>query len=130
MLNQHSRPYPILRIWAALSLLAICLLIAMLYIPATNKLGNRVLLMLGGDQTVHVLVGFVLPLALGFLARLYLASKRLQWAYWCSCLLLFGMDELAQSFSPLRKSDPQDFMMSALGWLIAVCCWWLLRGRP
>lgn len=119
-----------LRVSALLSLIAIGVLVALLYLPSTHQLGNQLIRALGGDGVVHVLVGCLLPLSLAFLARLYLASKRLQWVYWCCCLLLFATDELAQSFSPLRKSDPQDFMMSALGWLIAVCCWWLLRARP
>lgn len=115
-----------LRFSAALALLAISLLVALLYLPATNHIGKQWIRVLGGDQVVHVLVGGMLPLCLAFLARLYLASKRLQWAYWLACLAVFGIDELVQGFSPLRESDPQDFLMSSLGWAIACSLWWLL----
>lgn len=115
-----------LRFSAALAIIAIGLLVAVLYLPATNHLGKQVIRLLGGDHIVHVLVGGLLPLSLGFLARLYLASKRLQWAYWLACLLVFASDELLQGLSPLRESDPADFMMSTLGWLIGCSMWWLL----
>lgn len=115
-----------LRFSAALSLIAISLLVALLYLPATNHLGKQVIGLLGGDHIVHVLVGGLVPLALAFLARLYLASKRLQWAYWLACLTVFGADELLQGLSPLRESDPADFMMSTLGWLIGCSLWWLM----
>lgn len=115
-----------LRFSAFLALLLITSLVAALYIPATTMFGKQVIHLLGGDKIVHVLVGSLLPLSLAFLARLYLASKRLQWAYWLACLAVFGIDELVQGFSPLRESDPQDFLMSALGWAIACSLWWLL----
>lgn len=115
-----------LRVSAFIALLLIATLIAALYLPATSLFGKKVIALLGGDKIVHVLVGSLLPLSLAFLARLYLASKRLQWAYWLSCLSLFGIDELVQGLSPLRESDPQDFLMSLLGWSIACSCWWLV----
>jgi len=115
-----------LRVSAFIALLLIATLIAALYLPATSLFGKNVIALLGGDKIVHVLVGSLLPLSLAFLARLYLASKRLQWAYWLACLALFGIDELVQGLSPLRESDPQDFFMSLLGWSIACSCWWLL----
>ncbi len=114
-----------LRFSAALAIIAISLLVAVLYLPATNHLGTQVIRLLGGDHIVHVLVGGLLPLALAFLSRLYLASKRLQWAYWLACLTVFAADELMQGLSPLRESDPADFMMSTLGWLIGCSVWWL-----
>lgn len=115
-----------LRFSAAFAIIAISLLVALLYLPATNHLGKQVIRLLGGDHIVHVLVAALLPLSLGFLARLYLASKRLQWAYWLACLTVFAGDELLQGLSPLRESDLSDFMMSTLGWLIGCCLWWLL----
>ena len=107
-----------LRISAAVALAAIMGLVASLYLPATSDLGKQVVGFLGGDAIVHAIVCFVLPLCLAFLARLYWASKRLQWAYWLACLTVFAADELLQGLSPLRESDPTDFMMSTLGWLI------------
>lgn len=114
-----------LRFSAALAIIAISLLVALLYLPATNHLGKQAVRFLGGDHIVHVLVGGLLPLALAFLSCLYLASKRLQWAYWLACLTVFAADELIQGLSPLRESDPADFMMSSLGWLIGCSVWWL-----
>ena len=52
--------------------------------------------------------------------------------YWCGCLLLFALDELAQGLSPLRAPAAIDFALSALGWLISSSGWtlWLsIRGR-
>lgn len=115
-----------LRFSAVIAIVAISLLVAILYLPSTNNLGKQVVRLLGGDNIVHVLVGGLLPLSLGYLARLYLASKRLQWAYWLACLLVFASDELLQGLSPLRESEPDDFMMSSLGWLIGCSLWWLL----
>lgn len=115
-----------LRISAAVALAAIMGLVASLYLPATSDLGKQVVGFLGGDAIVHASVGCLLPLCLGFLARLHLASKRLQWAYWLSCLTVFALDELVQRFSPLRGSELADFLMSALGWVIGCSVWWLL----
>ena len=115
-----------LRVSAAIALCAIMGLVAVLYLPATNHLGKQVVEFLGGDAIVHAMVGCVLPLCLAFLARLYWASKRLQWAYWLACLVVFAIDELAQRLSPLRGSELGDFLMSALGWLVGCSLWWLL----
>lgn len=115
-----------LRFSAFIALLAIALLIAVLYLPETSKLGQTIVNGMGGDRTVHVLVGALIPISLAYLARLYLASKRLQWAFWFACLSLFVADEFVQGFSPVRSSDLSDLAMSALGWIIGCSCWWLL----
>ncbi len=123
-----------LRISALLALVFAFVLVAMLYVPVWNDLGKIVLRTLGGDKIVHVGVGAVVPLALAFLARLYLASKRLQWAFWLACLALFAGDDIVQGLSPLRESDIGDLAMSALGWVIGCSLWWLIwllrQGKP
>ena len=115
-----------LRISALVALLLAMGLIALMYIPVWNEVGIALVRALGGDKIVHVLVGALIPISLAYLARLYLASKRLQWAFWFACLLLFAADEFVQGFSPVRSSDFSDLAMSALGWLIGCSCWWLL----
>lgn len=115
-----------LRLSAFVALSAIVLLIASLYLPQTSEFGKHVVNLLGGDKVIHVLVGALLPLLLAFLALLFRASKRLQWCYWLACLMLFGIDEILQSFSPLRSSDIGDLAMSALGWVIGCSLWWLI----
>lgn len=115
-----------LRISAALALLFAMCLTALLYLPMWNEVGKIVLRAMGGDKIVHVVFGALVPLCLAFLARLYQASKRLQWAFWVSCLLLFAGDETLQQFSPQRESDITDLAMSALGWSIGCSFWWLI----
>jgi hypothetical protein len=115
-----------LRISAALAIAFAIGLIALLYVPVWSEFGQLVVTVLGGDKVVHVVVGALLPLSLAFLARLYLASKRLQWAFWFACLLLFASDEFVQGFSAQRQSDFADLAMSGLGWLIGCSFWWLI----
>jgi hypothetical protein len=115
-----------LRISAALAIAFAIALVALLYVPVWSEFGKLMVDALGGDKVVHGAVGALLPLSLAFLARLYLASKRLQWAFWCACLLVFAGDEFVQGFSAQRASDLSDFMMSGLGWLIGCSFWWLI----
>lgn len=115
-----------LRISAALAIIFAVTLTALLYVPVWNDLGKVILRVLGGDKIVHVLVGALMPISLAFLARLYLASKRLQWAFWLSCLLVFVADEMLQGLSSYRESELADLTMSGLGWVIGCSVWWLI----
>lgn len=115
-----------LRTSALMAVLFAVALICAMYSPVWNEIGIALIRALGGDKTVHVLVGALLPISLAYLARLYQASKRLQSAFWLACLSLFAADEFVQSFSPLRSADLSDLAMSGLGWLIGCSCWWLL----
>jgi VanZ family protein len=121
-----------MRLSMLLALLAMLLLIVALYLPQTAMQAKQLERALGGDAVLHVLVGALLPLTLGVLLRIYRLSWQRQAIYWCGCLLLFALDELAQGLSPLRAPAAIDFALSALGWLISSSGWtlWLsIRGR-
>lgn len=115
-----------LRISAALAIIFGIGLAGLMYIPVWNEFGKVLIRTMGGDKVVHVLIGATMPLALAFLAKLYQASKRLQWAFWFACLFLFVGDEFVQSFSAERSADIQDLAMSSLGWVIGCSLWWLI----
>lgn len=121
-----------MRLSMLLALLAMLLLIVALYLPQTAMQAKQLERALGGDAVLHVVVGALLPLTLGVLLRIYRLSWHRQTIYWCGCLLLFALDELAQGLSPLRAPAAIDFALSALGWLISSSGWtlWLsIRGR-
>jgi len=121
-----------MRLSMLLALLAMLLLIVALYLPQTAMQAKQLERALGGDAVLHVVVGALLPLTLGVLLRIYRLSWQRQAIYWCGCLLLFAVDELAQGLSPLRAPAAIDFALSALGWLISSSGWtlWLsIRGR-
>lgn len=121
-----------MRLSMLLALLAMLLLIVALYLPQTAMQAKQLERALGGDAVLHVVVGALLPLTLGVLHRIYRLSWQRQAIYWCGCLLLFALDELAQGLSPLRAPAAIDFALSALGWLISSSGWtlWLsIRGR-
>lgn len=121
-----------MRLSMLLALLAMLLLIVALYLPQTAMQAKQLERALGGDAVLHVVVGALLPLTLGVLLRIYHLSWQRQAIYWCGCLLLFALDELAQGLSPLRAPAATDFALSALGWLISSSGWtlWLsIRGR-
>lgn len=121
-----------MRLSMLLALLAMLLLIVALYLPQTAMQAKQLERALGGDAVLHVVVGALLPLTLGVLLRIYRLSWQRQAIYWCGCLLLFALDELAQGLSPLRAPAAIDFALSALGWLISSSGWTLLisiRGR-
>lgn len=121
-----------MRLSMLLALLAMLLLIVALYLPQTAMQAKQLERALGGDAVLHVVVGALLPLTLGVLLRIYRLSWQRQGIYWCGCLLLFALDELAQGLSPLRAPAATDFALSALGWLISSSGWtlWLsIRGR-
>ncbi|MFC0048770.1 hypothetical protein [Rheinheimera tilapiae] len=121
-----------MRLSMLLALLAMLLLIVALYLPQTAMQAKQLERALGGDAVLHVVVGALLPLTLGVLLRIYRLSWQRQAIYWCGCLLLFALDELAQGLSPLRAPAAIDFALSALGWLISSSGWtlWLsIRGR-
>ena len=121
-----------MRLSMLLALLAMLLLIVALYLPQTAMQAKQLERALGGDAVLHVVVGALLPLTLGVLLRIYRLSWQRQAIYWCGCLLLFALDELAQGLSPLRAPAATDFALSALGWLISCSGWtlWLsIRGR-
>ncbi len=121
-----------MRLSMLLALLAMLLLIVALYLPQTAMQAKQLERALGGDAVLHVVVGALLPLTLGVLLRIYRLSWQRQAIYWCGCLLLFALDELAQGLSPLRAPAATDFALSALGWLISSSGWtlWLsIRGR-
>ena len=121
-----------MRLSMLLALLAMLLLIVALYLPQTAMQAKQLERALGGDAVLHVVVGALLPLTLGVLLRIYRLSWQRQAIYWCGCLLLFALDELAQGLSPLRAPAATDFALSSLGWLISSSGWtlWLsIRGR-
>ena len=121
-----------MRLSMLLALLAMLLLVVALYMPQTAMQAKQLERALGGDAVLHVVVGALLPLTLGVLLRIYRLSWQRQAIYWCGCLLLFALDELAQGLSPLRAPAAIDFALSALGWLISSSGWtlWLsIRGR-
>lgn len=121
-----------MRLSMLLALLAMLLLIVALYLPQTAMQAKQLERALGGDAVLHVVVGALLPLTLGILLRLYRWPWRRQAFFWCGCLVLFALDELAQGLSPLRAPAAADFALSALGWLISSSGWtlWLsIRGR-
>lgn len=121
-----------MRLSMLLALLAMLLLIVALYLPQTAMQAKQLERVLGGDAVLHVVVGALLPLTLGVLLRIYRLSWQRQAIYWCGCLLLFALDELAQGLSPLRAPAATDFALSALGWMISSSGWtlWLsIRGR-
>ncbi|WP_348728333.1 hypothetical protein [Rheinheimera texasensis] len=122
-----------MRLSLLLALLAMLLLIVALYLPQTALQAKQIERTLGGDAVLHVTVGALLPLTLGILLRLYRWPWRRQAVFWCGCLLLFAVDELAQGLSPLRAPAAADFAFSALGWLIGCSSWmlWLsFRRQP
>lgn len=120
-----------LRLSMLLALLAMLLLILALYLPHTAMQAKQLERALGGDAVLHVVVGALLPLTLGILLRIYRLPWRRQIIYWCGCLLLFALDELAQGLSPLRAPAATDFALSTLGWLISGSGWalWLIVRR-
>jgi uncharacterized membrane protein YjdF len=81
---------------------------------------------IGSDKPMHFTLGFLLPLCIGWLIRLYRRQRRQQIGFFVLIALLYALDETMQSFLPYRSSTWSDFQMSMTGWSLAVVVWYCL----
>lgn len=81
---------------------------------------------IGSDEPMHFTLGFMLPLCIGWLIRLYRRSRRWQIGFFVLVAALYALDETMQSFLPFRSATWSDFQMSMTGWGLAVVVWYCL----
>ncbi len=111
----------------ALVVFLTCLVvIAAKYIPGWDTLPKAIERWLGSDHYLHMLVGCGLSLALAQLLAIRRFVMTRQLGFFAILLVMYGIDELIQIWVPYRKFSNADFGASALGWGIAVFCWFML----
>lgn len=81
---------------------------------------------IGSDEPMHLTLGFLLPLCIGWLLRMYRRAYRQQVGFFVLVAALYAVDETMQSFLPFRSSTWSDFQMSMTGWGLAVLVWYCL----
>jgi hypothetical protein len=81
---------------------------------------------IGSDEPMHFTLGFLLPLGIGWLMRLYRRQRRYQIGFFVLVALLYAVDETMQSLLPFRSATWSDFQMSMTGWSLAVLVWYCL----
>ncbi|MBN7820239.1 VanZ family protein [Bowmanella yangjiangensis] len=101
--------------------------IAAKYIPGWDTFPKAIERWLGSDHYLHMLVGCGLSLALAQLFAIHRHLVKRQLGFFVILLVMYGVDELIQIWVPFRKFSSRDFGASALGWGIAVFCWFMLH---
>lgn len=96
------------------------------YLLAGEPLLLKVEAWIGSDEPMHFTLGFLLPLCIGWLVRLYRRQRRWQVSFFLVVALLYALDESLQSFLPFRSATWTDFQMSMTGWGLAVLVWYCL----
>jgi hypothetical protein len=111
------------------ALIALCLMLSLWsakYLIAGEPLLLKIEAWIGSDKPMHFTLGFLLPLCIGWLIRLYRRQRRQQIGFFVLVALLYALDETMQSFLPFRSSTWSDFQMSMTGWSLAVVVWYCL----
>lgn len=87
----------------------------------------------GGDVPMHFTLGFLLPLCIGWIGRVYRKAASKQALFFILIALLYACDELMQILLPFRSATWSDYFVSMSGWGLAMLCWFcswqLLRGK-
>ena len=109
--------------WLFISMM---LLWAAKYFFAGNAYLVKVEAWIGSDEPMHFTLGFLLPLCIGWLIRLYRKPSRRQIEFYMLVALLYALDESMQSLLPFRSATWSDFQMSMTGWGLAVMVWYCL----
>lgn len=115
-----------------LDLLVSIFLLILLSIWATRYLlvGDPVIAQIeqlfGTDKAMHLLLGFFLPLCVGWLMRLYRRGLLLQSVSFLLVALAYAADEWFQSTLSYRSASIDDFLMSITGLVLAVAVWYSL----
>lgn len=96
------------------------------YFWAGEPVVSQVEQLFGTDKAMHLLLGFFLPLCVGWLLRIYRRRRLTQ----AGCFLLVGLayaaDEWFQSTLSYRSASLDDFLMSITGLVLAVAVWYSL----
>lgn len=109
--------------------LAMCLMLGLWsakYLIAGEPLLVKIEAWIGSDEPMHLTLGFLLPLCIGWLLRIYRRQSRQQVAFFVLIALLYALDETMQSFVPFRSATWSDFQMSMTGWGLAGIVWYCL----
>jgi hypothetical protein len=109
--------------------IALCLMLSLWgakYLIAGEPFLLKIEAWIGSDKPMHFTLGFLLPLCIGWLIRLYRRQRRQQIGFFVLIALLYALDETMQSFLPYRSSTWSDFQMSMTGWSLAVVVWYCL----
>lgn len=112
-----------------LVLLALCLMMGLWtakYLLAGAPLLLKIEAWIGSDEPMHFTLGFLLPLCIGWLIRLYRKARPQQIGFFVLVASLYALDETMQSFLPFRSATWSDFQMSMTGWGLAVVVWYCL----
>lgn len=115
-----------LLVW--LLLLLLLMIWASRYLLAGQPVVGQIELLFGSDKNMHLLLGFFLPLCLGWLLRLYRRRPLIQGGYFLGVGCLYAVDEWFQSTLSYRSASLDDFQMSMTGWLLALAVWYALRS--
>ncbi len=119
-----------------LVLLALCLMLGLWgakYLLAGAPMLLKIEAWIGSDEPMHFTLGFLLPLCIGWLIRLYRKPHRQQISFFVLVALLYALDETMQSLLPFRSATWSDFQMSMTGWGLAGIVWycfWQLLFLP
>lgn len=115
-----------------LDLLVSIFLLILLSIWATRYLlvGDPVIAQIeqlfGTDKAMHLLLGFFLPLCVGWLLRIYRRRRLTQAGCFLLVAVAYATDEWFQSTLSYRSASLDDFLMSITGLLLAVAVWYSL----
>lgn len=115
-----------------LDLLVSVLLLVLLSIWATryflagDPIITQIEQLFGTDKAMHLLLGFFLPLCVGWLLRIYRRRRLTQAGCFLLVALAYAMDEWFQSTLSYRSASLDDFMMSVTGLILAVAVWYSL----
>lgn len=133
-MSQHGLRQFLHRCRIGLDLLSTLLLLMLLTVWATRYLlaGQPVVgqieQLFGTDKTMHLLLGFFLPLCVGWLLRLYRRRLINQAAGFVMVASAYAADEWFQSMLSYRSASMDDFLMSMTGWSLSVAVWFSLLG--
>ncbi len=98
------------------------------YLLAGDPIVGDIEQLFGTDKAMHLLLGFFLPLCVGWLLRIYRRNRLTQ----AGCFLLVGLayaaDEWFQSTQSYRSASLHDFQMSVTGLMLAMVVWYSLLG--
>ncbi|WP_164852277.1 VanZ family protein [Rheinheimera riviphila] len=120
-------------LWVWTALLSMLFLWSAKYLVAGAPLLLKFETWVGSDAPMHFTLGFLLPLCIGWLGRVYRKAPRKQALFFLLIACLYACDELLQMLLPFRSATWSDFLISMAGWCLAMLCWFclwqLLRGR-
>ena len=110
----------------SITLLAMLLLWSGKYLLSGAPLLLQVEVWAGGDKPLHFSLGFLLPLCLGWLCRIYRQPWGRQLWFFLLIALCYAFDESLQSLLPFRDATWADFQQSVSGWALALVVWYCL----